>query len=98
VGKRRLSPAAVRGTVLAKLFGIIDELIGLDHRRIVLIFVIAIEPGQDELDRFVVGVLKLAARQGEEIDIVRECGGGRARDHSSREQTKQKLHGILRYR
>jgi hypothetical protein len=47
-------------TVLTELLGIIDKLVHLDDRRIVLVFLVAVEPRQDDPDRFFVGRLKTA--------------------------------------
>jgi len=42
----------MRGAVLAEFFGVGDKRFGVDHRRLVLLFVIAVEPGQDDADVF----------------------------------------------
>jgi hypothetical protein len=68
-------------TIFAEFFGVIDELIGLDHRRIVLVFVVAVEPRQNDPDRFLVGGLKLLSSQSRQVDIVGEYGRT-AHDHS----------------
>ena len=40
----------MRRAILAELLGVVDELVGVDDRRIVLVFVVAVEPGEDHAD------------------------------------------------
>src|SRR5271170_776713 len=64
----------MRGAILAELPGIGDELGGVDHRRIVLVLVVAVEPGQDHADVVLRRRLELVAGPGRKIDVV---GDGR---------------------
>src|ERR1700722_393143 len=50
--------------VFAQFLGIVDERIGVDDWWIVLVFVVSVEPGQDDPDRFLVGGLKFFAGPG----------------------------------
>jgi hypothetical protein len=60
--------------IFTEFLGILDELVGLDHGRIVLVFLIAVEPGQDELDRFLVRAYELLTRRRRKIAILGERG------------------------
>ena len=63
---RRADQVAVGmlGAVLAELLGLDDEGGGIDHRRLVLLFVIAVEPGQDDADILLARRQKLLATPG----------------------------------
>src|SRR3984885_15870571 len=80
--------------ILAELFGVIDKGIGLDDRRIVLVFVIAVEPGQDDFDGFLVGGLEFFAGPGRQIDVFGESGRA-AGEHRGSKKTSDVLNNNL---
>ena len=60
----------VGGAILAELLGVCDELAGIDGGRIVLVRVIAVEPGEDHTDIFLARRHEILARPGRQIDLV----------------------------
>src|ERR1700704_220613 len=80
-GRGDQADSRISGAIFAELLGVGDEFFRIDDGRIFLVFVVAVKPGQDDLDLVLVGCLELLARSGREID-----DGGRGRGTKARDQ------------
>jgi hypothetical protein len=63
----------MRSAIVAKLFGIAAQLIGVDHRRVILGAVVTIKPRENERDLVLARRLELFAGLGGKIDFVHLC-------------------------
>jgi hypothetical protein len=50
VGRGDQTDCWIRAAIFAELLGVGNEFVGVDDRRVFLVFVVAVEPGQDDLD------------------------------------------------
>src|SRR5580704_1989850 len=81
----------MRGAVFAELFRLCHQLIGIDQRRLVLLFVIAVEPGEDNADVFLARVHEFVAAPRREVDILGESRRGQQQRAGDQERG---LHAI----
>src|ERR1700722_2833229 len=74
VGRGDDAGIRMRRAKFAELLGIGDELLRVDHRRIVFAPIVTVHPGQDHADIVFVGGLEFGAGPGREIDERRRSG------------------------
>src|SRR5580692_10582362 len=79
------------GAVLAELFGLGHQFVGVDHRRLVLFLVVAVEPSQDHTDVLLARREELPAGPCRQVDIFRPRGTA-AEQRSGYDQTRQAPH------
>ena len=67
VGGRDQTDGWICRAIFAELFCIGDKLVGIDDRRVILVFVIGVQPSQNDFDLLGIAGLKLPACPGRQI-------------------------------